>query len=66
MGWLERQFPTPEPFTLKWYTRLLSEMKRHGIKIEDMPDSVAQSMLRLHQAALRLHMQKRIEKKEKR
>jgi hypothetical protein len=34
------------------YRKLLAEMKRLGLKVEDMPDEVGQSALVLHQEAL--------------
>ena len=34
------------------YTKLLAVMKRQGIKVEDLPEDLAQSLLKLHQNEL--------------
>lgn len=42
-----------------WYRNLLREMKRRGLKVDDMPADVAESFLALHQRALLIEGRKR-------
>ena len=41
------------------YRKFLREMKKENLKIEDMPENVAQSALIVHQEALRIETKRR-------
>jgi hypothetical protein len=44
-----------------WYRKLLREMKRAGLTIEDMPPHIAESALQVHQYALLIERKRRLE-----
>lgn len=39
-----------------WYHKFLRDMKKAGLKVDDMPEEVAQSALAVHQRALEIEM----------
>jgi hypothetical protein len=51
---------------VKDYSKLLREMKWQNLKVEDMPEDVAEAALKLHQAALAAYWQLRHSQREKR
>jgi hypothetical protein len=42
-----------------WYHKFLRDMKKAGLKVEDMPEDVAQASLKIHQHALLIEMKRR-------